>query len=400
MALRSAEQVDDLTQFLSTLSGTLLFALKMNLAQLYNSTNISEKFGLYNEIGAYAEATRIVQARRSEIDADYEQHRLTPSYRERVSHLSKGGISILELNKFNREVVEQVVWAESQRKHNASVEDYPSAMALSAAASILQRNVGGSRDAGRFEQSPYLLDRSTKVGYEDFLTLEDIRSEPGRPQQWTEADGSILTHKSNLDLIHDDDCMCRFLHFIAVDVELCGAEVCIENALGYGSLPTAFYLDMARQVSDELRHATIVSEILGLFGGKIGDYEYSNAVLKRSGECSTLPERIAVQQVIQEGNGIEASEKISELFVTFGYKEFATSFEYIKMDEVEHASIGNRWLRYLLDGNEEKYIELVQRMSETIRLFPGAKGWSHPMRRHAGFSEGFFQNFSSRSRNK
>ena len=69
--------------------------------------------------------------------------------------------------------------------------------------------------------------------------------------------------------------------------------------------------------------------------------------------------KLAIENVIQEGNGAEGGKPEIEAFRRRGYEELAQLWEMLTVDESQHARIGNKWLLYLVDNSEEKYKKVV-----------------------------------------
>ena len=201
----------------------------------------------------------------------------------------------------------------------------------------------------------------TVVYYSGREEMPVIPSFPGRAPHLQFSDTSIVIHQSYADLMTDNEKLRRFSHYVYVDVEIAAMEVCAKNLVVYRWMPLDFKLDMARQIWDEARHARIMRRLLGSIGGKEGDYTYSAKVWKKCEKGSNLAERLAIQQVFQEGNALESNFLLTEAFSTSSHNEMAYYMDCINADEAVHVRIGNVWMQYLLHGNYDNYRATIEK---------------------------------------
>jgi uncharacterized ferritin-like protein (DUF455 family) len=164
----------------------------------------------------------------------------------------------------------------------------------------------------------------------------------------------------------DREGLMMLLHFIYQDIEIVAMESCARNILEFRDMPLEFRLDMARQIWDEARHARFIRRRLEQMGARVGDYHYSLVSWKNYMSGASLAERLAIQQVVLEGNGIDAGVLIAR--VATENNDFGTAevFQYQNMDETVHAGIGNKWLIFLVGQSYEQYEQFVLRMAEKI----------------------------------
>ena len=185
--------------------------------------------------------------------------------------------------------------------------------------------------------------------------IPEIKDFPGRSGNISFSEASIVTHKSYADLMTDRDKLKRFSHYVYMDVEVAAMEVCAKNIVAYRHMPLDFKLDMARQIWDEARHTIMMRRFLVALGGKEGDYTYSAKVWKKCKKGSNLTERLAIQQVFQEGNALESNFLLTESFRNAGNDEMTRFMDFINADEAVHVKIGNFWMKYLLNGDDRAY---------------------------------------------
>jgi uncharacterized ferritin-like protein (DUF455 family) len=189
---------------------------------------------------------------------------------------------------------------------------------------------------------------------------EDRPVLPARPSKWTYSTESIMRHKSEAELAELGEALRRFLHFIIVDIEINALEVCGRNIVEFRSMPLAFKLDMGRQIWDEARHAIVFKNLLEEIGGFLGEYTYNSIVWRRHYMGESLAERLAIQQVLQEGNALEENVALTRVFREHGHMKFANALDYVNADEAWHAHFGNRWLLRLTDGSKNAYFRQME----------------------------------------
>ncbi|HEX3148085.1 MAG TPA: DUF455 family protein, partial [Gemmataceae bacterium] len=102
------------------------------------------------------------------------------------------------------------------------------------------------------------------------------------------------------------------------------------------------------------------------------DYTYDCRVWRRYFLGETLAERLALQQVIQEGNSVEGNMVFIAAFREVGDHETAEILEYINADETVHARFGNKWLLWLVDNSHAEYENTLNRVMANSGLkIPG-----------------------------
>lgn len=186
---------------------------------------------------------------------------------------------------------------------------------------------------------------------EDLLRLSDpagvlARARPERPawlRKGSDA-GDLRTPEGRLSA----------LFFIVVDVEIAAAEVCAANIALFPEMPDEFREDMRTQVEDECRHARAVLDRFLALGGRCEDRMYEGGVWDRWSRGKTLAEKLSIEQVLMEGNALDASGALSAAFRAAGDPESAAVFDAIVPDEVRHVSYGAKWLKFL------GYSDLIQ----------------------------------------
>lgn len=146
-----------------------------------------------------------------------------------------------------------------------------------------------------------------------------------------------------------------FLHK-ELDEEYTTLELLARNSYEHPDMPWQFHHDMARQVSDEARHAMIILRLMAARGFRHGDFPVSTSSYDglyqfepcEPGSRQELAWRILIRQTFEEGLAIDNLGFEIGRRRAAGQEDIATGLEYILRDEVFHAASGLRWSRELL----------------------------------------------------
>lgn len=152
--------------------------------------------------------------------------------------------------------------------------------------------------------------------------------------------------------------------------ECLAADLCSLCLIEYDGLPIEFYVDMAKQSYDEIRHAAIFLEITKQLLPEFKSLLPKNHELYRAIETfqttgsglpiplernlyetmwnTTLEERFILMHHDTEAPGIQRIRSKLESEFCRAYPTIANQFEIVMREEVSHARIGDRWLKYLL----------------------------------------------------
>lgn len=205
----------------------------------------------------------------------------------------------------------------------------------------------------------------TYSGDEAIPELVDV---PARPPHWSFADTTVFTHRSNADLLDRGEHLRRWLHEIGINVEIDATELCCRNIVEFRDMPLEFRVDMARQAWDESRHAMLLRSHLRALGGDFGDYTYNAKVWRRYMTGASLGEKLAIEQVFQEGNALEGNVPFCEILKDAGAHDLAESLDYIDADEFQHARIGNKWLQFICQAESISYVDVVRTAAAKIGM--------------------------------
>jgi len=176
-----------------------------------------------------------------------------------------------------------------------------------------------------------------------------------------------------LDPVHDPRDLGMALHK-ELDEEYTTLELMARNSYEHPDMPWAFHRDMARQVSDEARHAALLERAMKARGFRHGDFPLSATSYDglyefepcAPGSRQELLWRMLIRQTFMEGLAIDFLPYEIERRRAAGQDDIARVFEYILRDEVFHAQSGLRWSRELLGHDAQA---LLQAREEAIGYF-------------------------------
>lgn len=166
------------------------------------------------------------------------------------------------------------------------------------------------------------------------------------------------------DPLNDPQDIGMFLHK-ELDEEFTTLELIARNSYEHPDMPWAFHRDMARQASDEARHAVIITRLMTARGFRHGDFALSTSSYDglyefepcAPGSRQELLWRMLIRQSFEEGLAIDNLAHEIERRHSAGQTDIATAFEYILRDEVFHAQSGLRWSRELLGSDSQAVLD-------------------------------------------
>jgi uncharacterized ferritin-like protein (DUF455 family) len=209
------------------------------------------------------------------------------------------------------------------------------------------------------------------------LPLEQLLWEPlDRVPAAIRPEGSRFSPTGSLGLLpadplHAPGDVAILLHK-ELDEEFTTLELVARNSYEHPSMPWSFHRDMARQASDEARHARMIGRLLQARGIRHGQFNISTAsydglyafVPCEPGSRKELLWRMLIRQTFMEGLAIDHLASDIERRKLVGQGDIALVFEYILRDEVFHAQSGLRWSRELVGPGQ-----LVEARREAFDYF-------------------------------
>ena len=202
------------------------------------------------------------------------------------------------------------------------------------------------------------------------LSLEQLLWEPlDRVPTAVRPEGSRFSPTGSLgmlpaDPLNNQSDLAIFLHK-ELDEEFTTLELMARNSYEHPSMPWNFHRDMARQASDEARHARMIGRLMQARGIRHGQFEISVASYDglyefepcERGSRKELLWRMLIRQTFMEGLAVDHLAFDIERRKLAGQSDIAHVFEYILRDEVFHAQSGMRWSRELLGSDHASLVE-------------------------------------------
>lgn len=186
------------------------------------------------------------------------------------------------------------------------------------------------------------------------------------------------------DPVDDPQGVGMFLHK-ELDEEYTTLELIARNSYEHPDMHWQFHRDMARQASDEARHAEIITRLMAARGFRHGDFPLSTSSYdglyqfepSAPGSRQELLWRMLIRQTVEEGLAIDNLGHEIARRRSAGQNDIATAQEYILRDEVFHAQSGLHWSRELLgsepgaelQAREEAFLYLTQRAEAAREAF-------------------------------
>lgn len=155
-----------------------------------------------------------------------------------------------------------------------------------------------------------------------------------------------------------------FLHNL-IHGEYTTLELASRSLYEHPELPPAFQLQLARQASDEARHARAIEDAAREYGVSYGDYPiytltydgYYQFAPVEPGSKRELAWRLLVRGTIDEGLALDDFLYQTRRREHLGQPELAELFRYLLADELFHAQAALQGSRQLLGGEEPAIAE-------------------------------------------
>jgi uncharacterized ferritin-like protein (DUF455 family) len=245
-----------------------------------------------------------------------------------------------------------------------------------------ERHQGLSLLAGRGDNRPWIreLDElwNERMTGEPLTLANGMWSPVDRVPAAVRPEGSRFAVSGSLGLVpvdpvHDPRDIGMFLHK-ELDEEFTTLELMARNSYEHPDMPWAFHRDMARQVSDEARHAVMITRLMTARGVRHGDFALSTSSYDGIYEFEPCPAgsrqellwRMLIRQTFMEGLAIDHLAYEIERRRSAGQTDIASAFEYILRDEVFHAQSGLRWSQELLGPDPQA---VLQERDQAIQYF-------------------------------
>jgi len=198
---------------------------------------------------------------------------------------------------------------------------------------------------------------------------------------------------ANLPHDHPDSSQ-EFLHR-QLNEELNSLEIAARNLVDFPEADWKLRMEIARQCSDEARHAIAFRRLMEKRGGYVGKYPVFNFQFRIITSIPTLIGRLTVANRSFEAAGIDAIEDGIQSSRKREDAEFVALFDAQLADEVQHVRFANVWIKILVDREGPRAVmDLARAVAHANTAFKEIVGEdvitypvANDIRREAGFSE-------------
>jgi len=119
-------------------------------------------------------------------------------------------------------------------------------------------------------------------------------------------------------------------------------------------------MQLARQASDEARHAALLYRRLCELGGRKGQFPIANYEWGVTSMIDTLAGRLAVQNRTFEAGLIDLLGSLRGVWRDAGDEVTADLLDAILADEIVHVRFANRWLKRMTEENPRVLLSVAQ----------------------------------------
>ena len=120
-------------------------------------------------------------------------------------------------------------------------------------------------------------------------------------------------------------------------------EIAAQCLVDFPDTPWDLKMQLARQASDESRHAAVLYRRLRELGGYKGEFHIANFEWGVTTLIDSLPGRLAVQNRTFEAGLIDLLGSLRTLWLEAGDQYTASILDGIPADEIVHVRFANRW---------------------------------------------------------
>ncbi|KXV16367.1 hypothetical protein CR51_01310 [Caballeronia megalochromosomata] len=206
---------------------------------------------------------------------------------------------------------------------------------------------------------------------------------PGRPERPELVEPSSLKRRG----MQSDAGRAVLLHALA-HIEFNAINLALDAVWRFPSMPGDFYLDWLKVAAEEAHHFSLLSARLAEFGHAYGDFPAHDGLWEMAQRTrDDVLARMALVPRTLEARGLDASPPIRKRLAQAGDHASAAILDVILRDEIGHVLIGNRWFRFLCDGQGLDPHATYERLAQQFHA-PKLRGpFNFEARRDAGFDE-------------
>ncbi|WBS00402.1 ferritin-like domain-containing protein [Pseudoduganella sp. SL102] len=223
--------------------------------------------------------------------------------------------------------------------------------------------------------------------------LADSPAIPGRPARPELVSPASVGRRS----MATAEGRAMLIHALA-HIEFNAVNLALDALWRFPGMPEQYYADWLRVANEEATHYRLLAAHLATLGHAYGDFPGHDSlwemVHKTRGDITA---RMALVPRTLEARGLDAVPPMRAKLAQAGDRVAAEILDIILRDEVGHVEIGNRWYRWLCEGQGLEpygtYDELVEKYRAPVLKGP----FNLEARRLAGFTEEEMARFAALS---
>jgi uncharacterized ferritin-like protein (DUF455 family) len=172
---------------------------------------------------------------------------------------------------------------------------------------------------------------------------------------------------TNLPPNHPDKTL-EFLHR-QMNEEVDALECSARSLSDFAQAPWEMRMFLARQCSDEARHAWLFRDLFLRRGGTLGQYPVMNFQYRIICGLDLLVTRLAVQNRTFEAEGIDAIEAAVREARANGDEDLAALFEGQFADEIQHVRIANEYIHDCVRREPRLLLRIAAAITRATEVF-------------------------------
>jgi uncharacterized ferritin-like protein (DUF455 family) len=160
----------------------------------------------------------------------------------------------------------------------------------------------------------------------------------------------------------------EFLHR-QMNEEIDALECSARSLCDFPDTPWEMRMFLARQCSDEARHAWLFRHMFVRRGGTLGEYPVMNFQYRIICGLDSLVARLAVQNRTFEAEGIDAIDSAIAEARAAGDEELAALFEGQFADEIQHVRVANEYIQDSIRREPRLVMRLGAALASAMEIF-------------------------------
>ncbi len=185
--------------------------------------------------------------------------------------------------------------------------------------------------------------------------------------------------------------MVALLHAIT-HIELNAIDLAWDMVARFGqNMPRSFIDDWVRVADDEARHFRMLCDRLSSYDASYGDLPAHDGLWQSAMDTAhDLKARLAIVPLVLEARGLDVTPSIIARFDKAQDQESAQVLKIIYEEEISHVHAGQKWFKYLCEGQEIEPKQCYQRLVRQYFKGQIKPPFNTKARDQAGFEVDFY----------